>query len=60
MNPQETRLNPNDDEHLQRIKRDLADSYDEELELELENQHLDDAGGSLLDTASPQYKKSAP
>jgi len=51
-------LNSTDDEFLQHIKRDLADTYDEELELELEDQQLDDAEGCLLDTASAQYKNN--
>ncbi|MEI6735027.1 MAG: hypothetical protein WCK94_13690, partial [Comamonadaceae bacterium] len=34
-NLQESGLNPNDDDLVERIRRDLADSYDEEFELEL-------------------------
>jgi polyphosphate kinase 2 len=51
-------LNSNDDELVQRITRDLADSYDEEFELELEDRNLDELPDSLLDTASVQYKES--
>jgi len=51
-------LNSHDDELVQRIKRDLADSYDEELELELEDRNLDDLEGSSQETSSMQYKES--
>jgi polyphosphate kinase 2 len=48
----------NDDELVQRIKRDLADSYDEELELELEDRNLDELADSSLDAGSALYKES--
>lgn len=51
-------MNSHDDELVQRIKRDLADSYDEELELELEDRNLDDLEGSSQETSSMQYKES--
>ena len=51
-------MNLYEDELVQRIRRDLADSYDEELELELEDRNLDDLEGSRLDTSSVQYKES--
>jgi polyphosphate kinase 2 len=51
-------LNTSDDELVQRIKRDLVDSYDEEFELELEDRNLDDLSDSTVDTASAQYKES--
>ena len=51
-------MNPNDDELVQRIRRDLADSYDEEFELELEDRNLDELEGSALDVESTQYKES--
>jgi polyphosphate kinase 2 len=51
-------LNSHDDELVQRIKRDLADSYDEELELELEDRNLDDLEGSSEEASSMQYKES--
>ena len=51
-------MNSTDDDLVQRIKRDLADSYDEELELELEDRNVDELAGSLLDTSSAQYKES--
>ncbi len=51
-------MNLYEDDLVQRIRRDLADSYDEELELELEDRNLDDLPGSPLDTSSAQYKES--
>jgi len=51
-------LNTNDDELVQRIRRDLADSYDEELELELEDRKIDELNDSALDTSSLEYKQS--
>jgi len=51
-------LNTNDDELVQRIRRDLADSYDEELELELEDREIDELNDSALDTSSLEYKQS--
>ena len=51
-------MNPNEDELVQRIKRELADSYDEELELEMEDRTLDELADSSLDTTSGAYKES--
>jgi polyphosphate kinase 2 len=51
-------LNAKDDELVQRIKRDLADSYDEEFELELEDRNQDDLPDCLQDTSSVQYRES--
>jgi polyphosphate kinase 2 len=51
-------LNTNDDELVQRIRRDLADSYDEELELELEDREIDELSDSAMDTSSLEYKQS--
>jgi polyphosphate kinase 2 len=51
-------VNTSDDELVQRIKRDLIDSYDEEFELELEDRNLDELSDSTLDTSSAQYKES--
>ena len=51
-------MNTNDDELVQRIRRDLADSYDEELELELEDHRIDELNDSTLDTSSLEYKQS--
>jgi polyphosphate kinase 2 len=50
-------LNSNDEALVQRIRRDLADSYDEELELELEDRNLDTLEDSALDVSSAQYKE---
>jgi polyphosphate kinase 2 len=55
---QESGLNTNDDELVQRIRRDLADSYDEELELELEDREIDELSDSAMDTSSLEYKQS--
>jgi polyphosphate kinase 2 len=49
-------LNSNDEALVQRIRRDLADSYDEEFELELEDRNLDTLEDSSLDVTSSQYK----
>ena len=38
---------PDQDDLMQRIARDLVDSYDEELELEIEDRHVDDAGDPI-------------
>ena len=35
---------------VRRIQRDLSDSFDEELELELEDRKIDDLAASLSDT----------
>ncbi len=51
-------MNTNDDELVQRIRRDLADSYDEELELELEDREIDELSDSAMDTSSLEYKQS--
>jgi len=50
-------LNSKDEDLVQRIRRDLADSYDEELELELEDRNLDALEDSGLDVTSAQYKE---
>ena len=50
-------MSANDEELLQRIRRDLTDSYDEELELELEDRNLDRLAGSGVDAASSGYKQ---
>jgi polyphosphate kinase len=51
-------LNAINEDLVRRIKRDLDDSYDEELELELEDRNVDELAESLLDTTSKQYKES--
>ncbi|MBE0473575.1 polyphosphate kinase 2 [Rhodoferax sp.] len=43
---------------IQRIRRDLADSNDEEFELELEDRNLDAAAGRETDIESEQYRNS--
>lgn len=48
----------NDEKLIQRIRRDLADSYDEEFEMELEDRNLDEISGNSLDTESEQYRIS--
>ncbi len=50
-------MNSKDEDLVQRIRRDLADSYDEELELELEDRNLDALDESGLDVTSLQYKE---
>ena len=47
-----------DDEWVQRIRRELADSYDEEFELELEDRNIEEFEGSGVDTASAAYRAS--
>lgn len=51
-------MNSNQEELVQRIRRDLTDSYDEEFELELEDRNLDELADSTLDTSSTEYKES--
>jgi hypothetical protein len=51
-------VNPSDDELIQRIRRDLADSYDEEFELELEDRNLDEMAESAVETNTEAYRKS--
>jgi polyphosphate kinase 2 len=50
-------LNATDKALIQRIKHDLADSYDEEFELELEDRNLDALADSDLDISSESYKE---
>jgi polyphosphate kinase 2 len=51
-------LNTNDDDLVERIRRDLADAYDEEFELDLEDRNLDDMAESAVDTESVAYRES--
>ncbi len=51
-------MNATDEDLVQRIRRDLTDSYDEELELELEDRNIDELAESTIDTTSQQYKES--
>ena len=46
-----------DDDLVRRIRRDLADSYDEEFELELEDRNVDALAGTGIDTESGAYKE---
>ena len=48
----------NDPELISRIHRDLADSYDEELELELEDRPLDPLSGESLSGRTDAEKES--
>ena len=47
-----------DDELMQKIRLDLLDSYDEELELELEDRNLDALADSGVDAGSDAYRDS--
>lgn len=49
-------MNSNEEDLVQRIRRDLADGYDEELELELEDRNLDAMAESGLDAESQEYR----
>lgn len=49
-------MNSIDEELIQRIKRDLTDSYDEELELELDDLEAGELSGTAQETGSLQYK----
>jgi len=51
-------LDINEKKLIQRIRRDLADSNDEEFELELEDRNLETMAGSALDMESEQYRNS--
>jgi len=50
-------VNSSDDDLVLRIRRDLADSYDEEFELELEDHNVDALDSSTLDVGSDDYKE---
>ena len=45
-------MNSSDDDLVLRIRRDLADSYDEEFELELEDHNVDALDSSTVDVGS--------
>ena len=47
-----------DDELVRRIRRDLADSYDEEFELELEDRNQDGMAESEVSTETEAYRAS--
>lgn len=48
----------NEEKLVQRIRRDLADSNDEEFELELEDRNLDEMSEHALDVESEAYRNS--
>ncbi len=48
----------NEDKLVQRIRRDLADSNDEEFELELEDRSLDELAERAMDVESEEYRNS--
>ena len=51
-------MNLDNDEIFRRIRHELADSYDEELELELEDRNLDQVPESAVDTETETYRTS--
>ncbi len=53
----EQTLTSNDAELVRRIQADLTDSYDEELELELDDRHLGALGGESDDDAHRQERR---
>jgi polyphosphate kinase 2 len=56
---QETPLNPSqDDELMRRIRHDLIDSYDEELEMELEDRNVDALSGEFTSESTASDKES--
>ena len=50
-------MNQSDDDLIRRIRRDLADSYDEEVELEQEDHNVDALAESGLDVESDAYQQ---
>jgi len=55
--PEEMNLTSHDDDLVQRIRRDLVDSYDEEFEMELEDRNVDELAGGGVDTESSAYNE---
>lgn len=51
-------MTSNDDELLRRIRRDPADSWDEEFKLEQEDSNPDELFTMLIEALSVQYKES--
>jgi polyphosphate kinase 2 len=49
-------LGSGDDDLVRRIRRDLADDFDEELELELEDRNIDQLDATGIDIHDSQYK----
>jgi polyphosphate kinase 2 len=58
MRAQGASLNLNDHELLRRIQADLEDSYDEELELELEDRNVDAVAAALSGDAAPADREA--
>jgi polyphosphate kinase 2 len=58
MRAQGASLNLNDNELLRRIQADLEDSYDEELELELEDRNVDAVAATLSGDAAPPDREA--
>ncbi|MBV8620918.1 MAG: polyphosphate kinase 2 [Curvibacter sp.] len=50
-------MNSADDDLIRRIHQEAQDSYDEELELELEDRHIDDLAGGDAWLKSNEYKE---
>ena len=51
-------MNSANDELMQRIQRDLMDSYDEELEMEIEDRVWSDADGAPPAPETPKDKEA--
>ena len=51
-------MNLNDSDLIQRIHSDLRDSYDEELELEIEDSDFNPESGAKADAHSAEYRES--
>lgn len=51
-------MTSNDDELLRRIRRDPADSWDEEFKLEQEDSNPAELFSRLIETSSVQHKES--
>ena len=56
--PQENFVNAYTDEMMQRVHRDLLDSYDEELEMEIEDRTLVGLDGMPVEEDSPSQKEA--
>lgn len=50
---------PDDDPLVERIRRELLDGYDEELEMEIEDRSVDDALDHLDDDEGERSERSA-
>jgi len=58
LRPEENFLNAYTDEMMQRVHRDLLDSYDEELEMEIEDRVLVGLDGEPVELDSPDQKEA--